>query len=426
MNEKLFALLQDPDPAWRRRAIIALARSGDVDALRPLAEIVMNDPVPELRELARKAGRHIRRQIDAVASGEPTLIEEIAPTTKAVMQSDDADGDVFIMPANWYLASSERPIQKARWHYSRALDLHLEDRNKRASKELSKALRLDPTMGEETPVANFAALVTGLPRTQALEVLAKRGTSSQRTGRFMKLLAFGLVIFMLALIGGLAFTLLSSGTVERYVTVNRQVQAEAQAEHITASLGSTEYQVIVPAAHAPSGGWRVLVLLHGYGGQAADVLPLFEDAALGEGVLLIAPTIGEYPFPYDRSANRLNEILQQVAAEHPFDERGVVLYGFSSGGDVSAQYARDYPEQTAGVIASGAPEIGAPSSSRAVQYTVIYGEDDELQDYNQNSVTELRDDNQLFAYEVVPDIGHVPTPRDVPLTFELLRDVYSR
>jgi len=57
MDPERLDQLQNPDPAVRREAIIALGRSKDLVALPELAEVYKNDPVPELRELTRQAGR---------------------------------------------------------------------------------------------------------------------------------------------------------------------------------------------------------------------------------------------------------------------------------------------------------------------------------------------------------------------------------
>lgn len=63
MIDMLIEQLQDPNPAVRKRAIMALAKTKDMMAVRPLANVVRNDPVPELRDLALKAGQYIRQQV---------------------------------------------------------------------------------------------------------------------------------------------------------------------------------------------------------------------------------------------------------------------------------------------------------------------------------------------------------------------------
>src|SRR5947209_3519053 len=59
--------LDSPDPAVRRNAIIALGKSADGRALNVLAKVYRTDPDPALRELALKAGQHIKTTTGAQA-----------------------------------------------------------------------------------------------------------------------------------------------------------------------------------------------------------------------------------------------------------------------------------------------------------------------------------------------------------------------
>src|SRR4051794_19158378 len=60
MIDQYLAQLTSDDPVQRRQAIVALGKSGDERALRPLANLIKTDPDPVLRELALRAGKHIR------------------------------------------------------------------------------------------------------------------------------------------------------------------------------------------------------------------------------------------------------------------------------------------------------------------------------------------------------------------------------
>ena len=61
MSQSLIDQLRSPNPAQRKQAIVALAKTGDHRVLQSLAEVYRTDPVPELRELALKAGRYIQQ-----------------------------------------------------------------------------------------------------------------------------------------------------------------------------------------------------------------------------------------------------------------------------------------------------------------------------------------------------------------------------
>ena len=56
-------MLRDPDPGKRKDNIKAFAKSLDSGALDELLWVFENDPEPQLRELADKARRHIKRQM---------------------------------------------------------------------------------------------------------------------------------------------------------------------------------------------------------------------------------------------------------------------------------------------------------------------------------------------------------------------------
>src|SRR5688572_21145837 len=58
--------LQSDNPQKRRQAIVALGKSGDPHALKPLADAYKNESDPQLRELALKAGRHLRKELSSV------------------------------------------------------------------------------------------------------------------------------------------------------------------------------------------------------------------------------------------------------------------------------------------------------------------------------------------------------------------------
>lgn len=80
MNNQLLSQLTHQDPHQRRQAIIALGKSGNPAALEPLQQVYKSDPDPAVRELAAKAGYHIKAlqaQAPKKASLTPEEIEAI-------------------------------------------------------------------------------------------------------------------------------------------------------------------------------------------------------------------------------------------------------------------------------------------------------------------------------------------------------------
>lgn len=57
----IFDSLRSDDPAERKKGVIALARTGEREALRYLATMYMNDPDPDVSNLALLAGKHVKR-----------------------------------------------------------------------------------------------------------------------------------------------------------------------------------------------------------------------------------------------------------------------------------------------------------------------------------------------------------------------------
>ena len=66
MLDQLIRQLDDADPARRKQAVIALGKSRDASALKPLANVYRSDPEPEIRELARKAGVYIKQHAEVI------------------------------------------------------------------------------------------------------------------------------------------------------------------------------------------------------------------------------------------------------------------------------------------------------------------------------------------------------------------------
>src|SRR6185436_4124175 len=111
IDSQVVTQLESDDPEQRKAAIVALARAADAEALPLLVKRYRTDPDPALRELARKAGLHIKAQSQPPAAPPPMVPEvppgaavtEISPTTSVsrnVLESD----------------------HNAKWHYDRALD----------------------------------------------------------------------------------------------------------------------------------------------------------------------------------------------------------------------------------------------------------------------------------------------------------------
>ncbi len=134
MINQLIQQLQDSNPEIRRRAILALGKSKDTAALKPLAAVVRGDPDPALRDLARKAGQYIRQQNPpqppaatppqtAPLISEPSAPPKVSPFVEEEVPDPPVGDDLPMTgalissryppkgytPRQWYEANEEAP-----------------------------------------------------------------------------------------------------------------------------------------------------------------------------------------------------------------------------------------------------------------------------------------------------------------------------
>ena len=212
MIDSLIRQLQDPNLDVRRHTILALGRSKNPDALKPLAAIVKGDPDPELRELARKAGQYIRQQTqqqtrphvspftvspeEAEYEPEPEYLQvqpvepEPDPEPKLLVEDlidsllalDEPSATVtFTEPTKNNLVMRGRQYDipradrdRAKQYLDAAMSLTMGGDNAKALKNLTSALGLNPNLINDPYFNNVAATVTGLDGDAAAQVIIDR------------------------------------------------------------------------------------------------------------------------------------------------------------------------------------------------------------------------------------------------------------
>ena len=145
--------LRHRDPAQRRKAIKAAARSKDHSALKQLAKMAGDDPQPEIRELARKAGLYIRQQHGEL---------EAAPTSDANSGKDGKPPEIPV---------SDKQAAEAREHTNAALTYQMNDDKARACKELRQALALNPNLRHDAYFVSLSEAVVGAQGDAAFQQL---------------------------------------------------------------------------------------------------------------------------------------------------------------------------------------------------------------------------------------------------------------
>lgn len=218
MSRNPVELINSPDPEVRRKAIIALGKSGDTRALPLLKQVFETDSEPELRELARKAALYIRQQGGASAPtpeppaaqtpaftddpnvytgyetyGSDSVYETYDPnaayTDTGGASEDDYRGTSYLAPdassssgkvvEDVYV--SEKNEKRAKSHFEHAIGLNMKGENAKAAKEMGRALDLNPNLANDGTFSNLASQVLGLPPSDAVRALLDEDARRQYT-----------------------------------------------------------------------------------------------------------------------------------------------------------------------------------------------------------------------------------------------------
>ena len=119
-----------------------------------------------------------------------------------------------------------------------------------------------------------------------------------------------------------------------------------------------------------------MILVHGRGANATNIMGLGEALRLTEYALLAPQAVGHtwYPYsflepmeqnePYLSSAlDRLNSLVEEVIAEGMPADR-LVLLGFSQGACLSLEFVARHPRRYGGVVGFSGGLIGPPDTAR--------------------------------------------------------------
>jgi hypothetical protein len=216
--------LESFDAEERKQAVIALGKSLDSEALAPLADVYRNDPDAEVRDLALKAGRHIKQHMSEDAGGGGAL----PPIAKTVSVADEGRAGGYI---------------------DQALEFSVRGNAAKAVEYLGRAFDINPNLRDDDMATNLAEDVTGLTGAAALRTIidhseradkiAALGGKPKRTGgagrgaaaykevtwndAILDLLIYGLVN------GGMAFILFLVGVDAMVEMMRSQMRMQGQA-----------------------------------------------------------------------------------------------------------------------------------------------------------------------------------------------------
>lgn len=317
--------------------------------------------------------------------------------------------------------------KSARFELEKALSLHFRGEKARALQTLRRALELDPALAKEKVAANLAKELTGLPVEEAVKNLADNETGrilmdrAQRTqtlgpraqSQGYQLPAF--LILMAAFIG-LSGWAVASGLFDPLWDAWQFAQLQSR----KFTLNGYEYYVSVPGGDAPADGYPLVVAFHGYGGNGGQMLGLaqtFNEA----GAIFVAPSLGEYqPNPGRGPLEPLSLILKEVGEQYPLQARGAILLGHSQGGTFAYRFSVYYPDQSAGVVTAGAPELDPILPTRNIPYVFTWGEYDDLQEFVLPMARPIQNRGYNVRIMIVKGAGHELTQYAVDQALGLL------
>lgn len=153
--------LKDKDPEQRKTAIKIVARSKDRNVLRQLALMAGDDPDPEVRKLAQRAGVYIRQQIGELPVAEATSKDEKPNKGHATGKA----------------AIDDKNMQKAQAELSAAMGALTRDEKAKMIKHLQKALTYNPNLKSDDYFKSLCETATGEAADIAVEKISTDGLS---------------------------------------------------------------------------------------------------------------------------------------------------------------------------------------------------------------------------------------------------------
>ena len=426
MDKKLDDQLDSQDPRERAKAIKTLALSGEKENLDILKDIHEFDPHPQVREYARKAALHLYQNLNQSEESSPQPIEKESFKPQA---GELTSVTLDTTPKKVEKAAVPKPDrEKADKMVQRAFTLYSTDQTKKAIKVFVKALEINPGLEGQTFAGNLAMELTGLPLETAFASLrgddwqkdvleSIQEPEKEKTRKPIRPLSVVLLIVALAALGVVSSRFIRDGTFDRY----RVLLASRLGGGNEHSAGGYEYYLLKPVGRAPEGGWPVVVALHGYGGQGADMMGV-ASLFTREGIAYVAPSFGGYaPYPGNGPITPMLQILNDVNNQMPIDPDRVVLLGFSQGGTFAYRFSLYHPEWVGAVVTAGAPDLSAGAPTENMPYVFTWGELDDLQDkVLPEHVYPLVDQGyNNINYYIISDAGHEVTPYAIDTAIDL-------
>jgi tetratricopeptide (TPR) repeat protein len=207
IDPRILQALEHSDPTLRKKAVAALGKSHSNEALSILAKVYWNDPDSEVKELARKAGVYLRKQLDENATNE-------RPPSEPTRASDSLSAEAMIAAAHankqaeaiakqeqdkaskrkenpLYMKVIEADLEqlrltatqkaKAKIALEQAMDYSMKKEHVLANEELRKAFDINPALREDSYARSLVLqIVGGRDEDEALEIVLKETPLAQQ------------------------------------------------------------------------------------------------------------------------------------------------------------------------------------------------------------------------------------------------------
>lgn len=199
IDPRIIQLLDSPDVERRKKAVMALAKTKDREALPYLARVYKNDKDPEVRDLARKGGVYIKKHMEEATAVQETsyddggyAYEEEDYSSGGYGYDDDAADDRYDSRLRYYdeeedveeaeteeddlpmpseIHVTPADVSRAQSYVDQAMDWNVRGNNEKAAQLLQRALRINPRLMHDSYTLSLAATVTGVGGDEAMRIL---------------------------------------------------------------------------------------------------------------------------------------------------------------------------------------------------------------------------------------------------------------
>lgn len=225
MDQQTLDLLESRNKNDRKRGVSQLAQSGDQAALKYLAAVYKTDSDPEIRELALKAGRYLKKQLeggDVPAAARPAG-RSAAPAPSAAPAEEKPKAERVKVSA------SDESRSKAL--LDQAMDLFVAEDLAKAREFARKAFKLNPNLQFDPFYLGMGANIFDVPSGDVMNVVMSDGPGDGRKSKrkrgeaddegdvgwdtaLVDLLFYGLVYVAVAMVSALLYVIVLRDTLQ--------------------------------------------------------------------------------------------------------------------------------------------------------------------------------------------------------------------